>query len=148
MAVRKDLVFSMFMVALSIALAVQSFRFPADSAFFPRVLSILLLCLSALLLFRALRRPPGEAGAAGIRNIASQRKSTPILVFGSTALYVAAIPVLGFLAGTALFLFGSILFLHRRRPVLAVVYGLCFSAALYFLFHSVLKVSLPRGWLL
>jgi hypothetical protein len=149
MAARKDLVFSIFMVALSIALIVQSFRVPAESAFFPRVLSILLLSLSVLVLIRSLRQPPGEASAAGIRgNVFSLMKSPPILVFGSTVLYIVMVPVLGYLVSTAVFLFGSILFLYRRRPVLAAIYGICYAVAIYFLFHTVLGVTLPRGWLL
>ena len=149
MAARKDLVFSICMVVLSIVLAVQSFRYPSDSAFFPRVLSILLLLLSLLLLIRAFRQPPREVRTGGIREHAFiLMKSQPMLVFGSTALYIVMIPVLGFLAITALFLFGSILFLNRRRPVLAAIYGICYAATIYFLFHTVLKVTLPSGWLL
>lgn len=149
MTARKDLVFSIFMVALSIALAVQSFRFPSDSAFFPRVLSILLLSLSVLLLVRVFRQLPPEDRTDGIRgNAFNLMKSPPILVFGSTVLYVVVIPFLGFLVSTALFLFGSILFLNRRRPVLAAIYGICYAATIYFLFHTVLKVTLPSGWLL
>ncbi|MCX5825101.1 MAG: tripartite tricarboxylate transporter TctB family protein [Deltaproteobacteria bacterium] len=149
MAARKDLAFSICMVVLSIVLAVQSFRYPADSAFFPRVLSVLLLLLSLLLLFRAFRRPPKEDRTGGIRgNAFSLMKNQPVLVFGSTVLYVVMIPVLGFLVSTALFIFGSILFRDRRKLIVAAIYGICFSAALYFVFHAVLGVTLPRGWLL
>jgi len=149
MAARKDLVFSLCMMALSIVLAVQSFRYPSDSAFFPRVLSILLLLLSLLLLIRAVRQPPREDRTGGIRaNAVSMMRSTPMVVFGSAVLYIAVIPVLGFLVSTALFIFGSILFRDRRKLVVAAIYGICFPAAIYFVFHAVLGVSLPRGWLL
>ena len=149
MAARKDFAFSICMVVLSIVLAVQSFRYPADSAFFPRVLSILLLLLSLLLLIRAFWQPPREDRTGGIRgNSFSLMKSPQIVVFGSATLYIAVIPVLGFLVSTALFLFGSILFLDRRKLIVAAIYGICFSAAIYFVFHAVLGVTLPRGWLL
>jgi putative tricarboxylic transport membrane protein len=149
MAARKDLVFSICMVLLSIVLAVQSFRYPSDSAFFPRVLSILLLLLSLLLLIRAFRQPPREERTGIIRGDAfSLMKSTPMVVFGSATLYIAVIPVLGFLVSTALFLFGSILYFDRRKLIVAAIYSICFSAAIYFVFHAVLGVTLPRGWLL
>jgi hypothetical protein len=144
---RKDLVFGISMAALSIALAIQSFRYPADSAFFPRILSLLLLALSLVILIRALRRPKGEAGG-GPAGVSAFMKSPPVLVFGATVLYVVLIPFLGFLVSTALFLFGSILFLNRRRPVLAILCGIGYAAALYALFHTVLKVTLPAGWLM
>jgi len=148
MAARKDLVFSICMVVLSIVLAVQSFRYPADSALFPRVLSILLLLLSLLLLIRAFWQPPREDRIAGRGDVFSLMKSQPVLVFGSTVLYIVMIPVLGFLISTALFIFGSILFRDRRKLIAAAIYGICFSAAIYFVFQAVLGVTLPRGWLL
>ena len=122
MAARKDLACSICMVVLSTVLAVQSFRYPADSAFFPRVLSILLLLLSLLLLIRAFRQSPREDRTSGIRgNAFSLMKSQPMLVFGSTALYIVMIPVLGFLVSTALFIFGSILFRDRRKLIVAAI---------------------------
>ena len=149
MAPRKDLVFSICMVVVSIVLAVQSFRYPADSALFPRVLSILLLLLSLLLVIRVFRQPPSEDRTGGIRgNAFSLMKNQPMLVFGSTVLYVVMIPVLGFLVSTALFIFGSILFRDRRKLVVAAIYGICFPAVIYVVFQAVLGVTLPRGWLL
>lgn len=148
---RKDLLFGLCMAALSIALAVQSFRYPADSAFFPRILSLLLLALSLVIVIRSLRRPGAqkeEGVAGGSAGAAALMKSPPVLVFTATVLYVMAIPFLGFLVSTALFLFGSILFLNRRRPVLAILYGIGYAASLYALFHAVLKVTLPAGWLM
>jgi putative tricarboxylic transport membrane protein len=149
MAARREIAFSICMVALSSFLTFQSFRYPADSAFFPRVLSLLLLLLSLLLLTRAFRQSPREGRTGGTRgNAFSLINNQPILVFGSTTLYVVMIPILGFLVSTALFIFGSIVFRDRRRLVVAAIYGVCFSAALYFAFHAVLGVTLPRGWLL
>jgi putative tricarboxylic transport membrane protein len=112
-------------------------------------LSILLLLLSLVLVIRVFREPPSEDRTDGIRgNTFSLMKSQPVLVFGSTLLFIVMIPVLGFLVSTALFIFGSILFRDRRKLVVAAIYGICVSAAIYVVFQAVLGVTLPRGWLL
>lgn len=157
---RKDRLFAGGMLLLSLALTIQSFRYPAESAQFPRFLSVLLVFLSALMVIRVVRavrtgadrtRPDDphagrpQLSRPGLRTFLS---SPGVFVFASTALYVLAIQWLGFLAGSVGFMVTCALALGSRRWVLVFVWGLAFPAVLYLLFHSVLGLQLPAGWLM
>ncbi len=149
----KDRVFAVGMLFLSILLVVQSFRYPADSAQFPRFLSIVLLLLSALLIIRearaggrsALSRPVPAPGAPRLASIVF---SPTLFVFLATGLYVLAIQWLGFLSASVAVMLACPLVLGNRRWPGVLLWGLLFPSALYLLFHSVLGVQLPTGWLL
>ncbi len=146
----KDRVFAVGMLVLSILLAVQSFRYPAESAQFPRFLSMVLLLLSALLVIREARRgaPPSVAPEASRVGLAAMAASPTVLVFLITAAYILAIQWLGFLSGSVAFMLACPLVLGNRRWPGVLLWGLLFPVALYLLFHSVLGVQLPAGWLL
>ena len=149
MAERRDFFFGLCMVLLSSFLTIQSFRYPADSSLFPRFLAVLLLALSLLLFMRTLKqsrkvkvqRPPLKVSPEWL-------KSTPVRVFGATAAYIAMTSVLGFIVSTALFIFGVISFLDRKRWKTGLLYGVCYSLILYAAFRFVLGATLPSGWLI
>ena len=157
---RKDRLFAVGMLILSLGLAIQSFSYPAESAQFPRFLSVLLVLLSALLTIREVRAlraaaegapAPDEGAAAPPRagaRIGALLTSPETFVFASTALCVLAIQGLGFLAGSVAFMLACAFFLGNRRWVTVLAWGFAFPAALYLLFHSVLGLALPTGWLM
>jgi hypothetical protein len=156
-ASRKDRLFAGGMLLLSLVLLAQSFRYPAESAQFPRFLSVLLVLLSVLLVIRDLRAGNAQAGPNAVQAARPQRagfglgafvSSPGVFVFASTGLYVLAIQWLGFLAGTVCFMVTCALALGNRRWALVLVWGVAFPAALYLLFHSVLGLQLPAGWLM
>ena len=111
------------------------------SGFFPFWLGLVLAALSALLLVSAARRPdPGPAwlptghGAARL-----------VVVVIVTAAFIALLPVLGMVLGTALFL-GVLLRMlegHSWRATLGVAVGA--AAANWALFVLWLKVPFPVG---
>jgi putative tricarboxylic transport membrane protein len=149
MADRKNFIFSICMVLLSSYLTIQCFRYPLESALFPRFLAVLLLLLSLVLLIRALRQPR-QAGPKGPLFVIDSGflKNPPVQVFGIAAVYVVLISVLGFVVSTALFIFASVSFLDPKKRKFALVYGLCYSAILYVVFHYILGAALPEGWLI
>ncbi len=150
MAWSKDRVFAVGMLFLSVLLVVQSFRYPADSAQFPRFLSIVLLLLSALLTIRAARGGGRLAPAApplAATRPAGAAASPTLFVFLVTGLYILAIQWLGFLSASVAFMLACPIALGNRRWLGVVLWGLFFPVALYLLFHSLLRVHLPAGWL-
>lgn len=155
----RDRLFAIGTLVVSLLLVTQSFRYPAESAQFPRFLSVLLLVLSAMLVIREMRAgsgapppAPGEQEPAlasgrhsGLRGIAAGPEA---LVFASTGLYILAIQWVGFLAGSVAFMLACAAFLGNRRWLAMAAWGLLFPVALYLLFHSLLGVQLPSGWLI
>lgn len=111
------------------------------SGFFPFWLGLVLAALSALLLVSAARRPePGPAwlptGRGAVRLV---------VVVAVTAAFIALLPVLGMVLGTALFL-GVLLRMlegHSWRATLGVAVGA--AAANWALFVLWLKVPFPVG---
>jgi putative tricarboxylic transport membrane protein len=149
MADRKNFVFSICMVLLSSFLTIQCFRYPLESALFPRFLAVLLFLLSLVLLIRALRQPrqPGPNGPF-LWIDSRLLKNPPVQVFAVTAVYIALISVIGFVVSTVFFIFASVSFLDPQKRKFALLYGLCYSAILYVVFHFILGAALPAGWLI
>jgi hypothetical protein len=59
-----------------------------------------------------------------------------------------ALEWLGFMLGSALFLFGSIMFLHRRGILHTLMVTAGSLAAIYLVFEVVFAVVLPEGRIL
>ncbi|MFT5210549.1 MAG: putative tricarboxylic transport membrane protein [Flavobacterium sp.] len=69
-----------------------------------------------------------------------------LIFFASITLgYILIINQLGFLASSILFLFFSILVLHRQGPLLAILISVNALAVIYVVFRVVFKVILPEA---
>lgn len=66
---------------------------------------------------------------------------------GLTAVYLLALPALGFISATALFCAWVLAALGYRRPVQALAAGFLFAFALYGVFGALMHVTLPKGWI-
>lgn len=104
--------------------------------FFPLWLSGLLLVLGLFYLAAGLR---GKDSAERMPDARGFRKI--LFILGSMALYVLLLPLLGFVAASALFLF-ALLFRAYKPPVNAAV-SVGTSVFLYLLFAVFLGVKLP-----
>ena len=149
MAERKNLVFGLCMVLLSTSLIVQCFHYPLESALFPRFLAVILLLLSMVLLIRALRQSRKEGWKRPFLVISSRFFRSPsVQVFGVTAAYIALMSVLGFVVSTVIFIIASVSLLDRKKLKFAFLYGLCYPTILYVIFHFILRVTIPSGFLI
>lgn len=128
-------------------LPVRSLPNTPGPSFFPLVVTVVILALSAALLIQALaveRDPPASPceKAAGIRD----RRSAGFLLLVLLA-YVVLLPTLGFILATIpLFAVLMVLF-GERRPLLVAVGALAMAAILYGIFRHGFGVFLPRGLL-
>jgi hypothetical protein len=110
----------------------------------PIALVILLAGLAVVLLVTAILRPrPAEAGepargqAKGLARVAA--------MVAWIALYITALPQLGYMAASIAFLIGAaLLYGNRRWPVILIVAGLLPLALLLF-FERFMIVLLPDG---
>jgi hypothetical protein len=148
---RRERIFGAGMCVLSSALAIQAFRYPAESAHFPRFLSVLLLLLSILLVIRGVRAPRPERPTPEEHtprfSVAESLRSPAAFVFGASAIYLVTMQWLGFLASSILFMAACAGWLGHRRWPTGLVWGVAFPLGLYALFHGVLGLALPMGWL-
>ncbi|NME35511.1 MULTISPECIES: tripartite tricarboxylate transporter TctB family protein [Fusobacterium] len=112
--------------------------------FFPKVISIILFILSALIfIFKVIEDKKGETK----EKIEQSPKST-LLTIGVFAVYIFLIGRLGYLTSTILFSFVVISILKKNSLILKIVYSIIFPLGLYLLFTYAFKVSLPVGILI
>lgn len=118
-----------------------------EPSFFPWVIVVCLLLLSAALLIQGLRMPASEKPAAG------PRAPAPLYAAGLLVCvaYLALLPTLGFVAANIPFFAVLMLFFGERRPHWIVIASTVISLALFFLFREVFQIRLPvgilAGWL-
>jgi len=160
---RKDLYFAISMICISLYLMMKSFSYPADSSFFPRILSILLLALSLIILLKILRRRI-EGGLLkkhkeqtsiekfGMEKHKSRNgsiwKKPVIIVFLSLILYVGITPLIGFFMASILFMFVFLLLNGVRNWLVLLVISIVPATILYFAFSIFFHILFPTGYLI
>lgn len=111
----------------------------------PGLISVVLLLLSGLLMFRSRRLT-----VAGFGMSFSVERARGLLVFGLIVGYVAAIPLIGYPIATFLILFiFQTVFATRHDLKFIVIWGFGLSAILtvilYYLFAEFFFIPLPKG---
>lgn len=138
--------FTLALLALAVAYTMMAFdglaflsaRGRIGPGFFPRIVGVLLIvaCLYSLaidLRQHGWREPLGRSW----RIVAA--------VAALSGLLVAAIDVLGALAGMLLFMLLSLAVLNRERPWQTVLLGTLLPIAIFVLFRYGLKATMPDG---
>lgn len=116
-------------------------------ALFPTIVGWVMIALSGLAAFDAVRNPAVEAGTTEDEPLEPLNRHRIILfaAFGAASLiYVALAPVLGFLLTMPLIV-GGLAFLASGKPGRSALLGLGLTALLHIVFYQVLRVTLPWG---
>lgn len=138
-------IFSSAMIALGLYVILTARTFPEGTGgvlgpgFFPILLGILLIGLSALQLFNTRKE---KAVATAFLTESTKRVLLACLIIIG---YMAGIAILGFLISTPLFLFGIMWFFSVRKWSTLFISSIATTAVLYFVFLKFLSVSLPTG---
>ena len=114
-------------------------------AFFPRLIGVALVVLTAWSLVAEWRAPAGvgrEEGGAG-----ANWRAAGLLALLS-GLFVAALDVLGGLLSMVLFMAAALAVFNRGRTLQNALLALLLPAGLYLLFKVWLNAGVPRGMLL
>ena len=145
-----ELVFALILLVFSVAAFWQAYEISGFSGktepgVFPMVAAAIMVVSSLVILVSAARRAGPAADADGfLDTVMTPRHFVLIgLVFG----YVLLMPSLGFVASSALFLFGAFQFLWRRNPLLTLALTVFSLAIIYVVFREVFQVVLPQGTL-
>jgi len=118
---------------------------PLGSKAFPRLLAAGLF-VTAAMLFVEMLRGRKRGGAAPERQRAERGAYVVItLVVFWTALYFLTFESLGYIIATAIYLFVLMAYFNRGRLFVNAATSVLFCLGSYFLFTSLLDVSLTRG---
>lgn len=117
-------------------------------AFFPWVVMVVVLALSAALLIQALAMERGEAVPTSDEAATARDNRRPaLLVLGAFLAYIALLPTLGFILATVPFFAALMVLFGERRPLLVIAASLAMTAILYGVFRHGFGIFLPRGLL-
>lgn len=142
---RRDILSSIaFLLIFALALAMTA-SFPETARMFPRIICVLGLCYSLAILSRAaihLRR--GEEQSA--EGLSRRDLRNLIITLASGFLYVALIPVIGYMVTTFVFLAAFSFYLDRGyKKYCYLLFAGGFVLVLYLAFAVFLTIPLPRG---
>jgi putative tricarboxylic transport membrane protein len=138
-------IFSSAMIALGLYVIFTARTFPEGTGgvlgpgFFPILLGIMLIGLSALQLFNT-RKEKAET-TAFFTESTKRVLLACLIIIG----YMAGIAIFGFLISTPLFLLGIMWFFSVRKWKTLLISSIATTAILYFVFQKFLSVSLPTG---
>jgi len=141
------IVFGLVYGYLAWGLPVRSLPNTPGPSFFPLVVTVVILALSAALFMQgfAMERDP-PALQPDKSASPSSRRSAGLLLLVVLA-YIVLIPLLGFILATIPFFAVLMVLFGERRPVLVAIGALAMTAILYGVFRYGLDVFLPRGLL-
>lgn len=147
-----ELLFALGTVVFSVAAFWQSMLIsglegPSEPGVFPSLASAAMIVASLLVLRRTLAAaaPERTGPLAWLAAIVPPRLA---ILAAFVGLYIAAMPSLGFMAASAVFLFASFWLLWRRGPLWAAALTAGSLGVIWLVFREVFQVLLPRGTLL
>ena len=141
----KNLAIVIFVMILSILLAIASFGAGSPEAYlFPRIITSIMLLLSLLLLVFHFYEKNYQTETINIS------KLSPILIL--IIFFIFTGEYLGFYFSTSIiFLTISYIYFPEKKDVKKLLFflliGTCFMTTIYFLFSFLLKVQVPRFFL-
>ncbi len=150
----KDRVFASGTLILAAYLGYQAFSYPVESAFFPRVLSVLLGLLALLLIIRlSLRQRKERSVGKTIETDASTLSAewrairSAGMVFTSIIIYGLLLTLVNYELASIIYLAAMMLIFGFRRPVITGSISVGLTVLLYTIFFHLLGVSRPESLL-
>jgi len=146
-----ELVFALLIVVFSVAALWQSYNISGFSGkttpgVFPMIASGVMVISGVVVLMSATQLPAPPEGAPGF--LAEILTLRHMVVIGLVLAYVLLMPLIGFVASSAVFLFCSFQFLWRKNPLLMLALTGVTLVIIYVVFREVFQVVLPQGILL
>ena len=139
---KRDLVFSIISLLVSIFWSLFAFSYPKDSSSFPRILCIALILLSSVMLYKSLQM-----------NVDVHEIDKKIIIFSKKTIlfyllccsYVLALTKIGFYVASYFFVLGICIFLKYRNKMVILVWPAILCLLLYLVFSCFLRVPTPEG---
>lgn len=140
-------------IAVSIVFFIISLSFPPGSngavgpGYFPRIMCVLVIFLSVLeLILSRGEKIPEELKELGLFKKENMRVWATM---GTTLVYIICIKEIGFIVSSVVFMLGMNVYykVYEKHKILSVLLPFIVVAVLYFVFHNLLHVNLPKGLL-
>ena len=135
--------------------AISGFTGLSTAGVFPMLASATMIAAALCILIQSLRHPgevefgtpdPEESSTKGFfQSIFPLRIVIVVIMIAG---YVIAMPILGFLLSSAVYLFLSFSYLWRKSFVVSLLVTLVSVASVYLIFRKLFQVVLPKGTLL
>lgn len=146
-------IISCIFIAISVWFFVISLSFPPGSngavgpGYFPRIMCMLVIFLSVLQL--VLSRNIVETKEQADLGLFKKENLRVWLTMGIVLVYIICIKAIGFIVSSIVFQFGLNTYykVHEKYKILYVILPFIVVAVLYFIFHNLLHVNLPKGLL-
>jgi putative tricarboxylic transport membrane protein len=162
--VNKDIVASAFLILFSAVMYAASNNImkltvsKVGADFAPKLVAIGIFILSVFYLINSIKQLKGSSGGETGEleqeddgDQKEKKKISPLSVFatvGLLVLYVALLPIIGFLITTVVYLFAQMYLLadkkERKIPIF-IVTSVVTSVVVYFIFKSIFFLMLPAG---
>jgi len=147
---RQNIIAAVILIVLALVYGALTAQLPArtlpntpDPSFFPWINTVIILTLSVWLLVRGLRQPRPESTTDEGR----ERRRLAVWALGAFVVYLAFMPLLGFILATLPFFAVMMVLYGERRPLWIGGGTVCVTVVLYVLFRHGFGVFLPRGLL-
>ncbi|HLO12920.1 MAG TPA: tripartite tricarboxylate transporter TctB family protein [Pseudoneobacillus sp.] len=112
------------------------------AAYFPKMLSFILIGLSILLFIQSLREPKSEQSDSSSQT--NNWKKTFLGIVG-TIVYTFIFHYIGFYIATILFLFAMMWMLGFKKIVVSIILSIGITLFIYVVFEMLLQVPIPKG---
>ena len=117
-----------------------TYYYPRETMSFPR---FLLYCFGILALFLLLF--PGKKKEYDYKELFASEKSITLI---AAVIYVSLLHVIGFFVTSFLFIFLYVYFFERRALRKSILIAAACASGTYIVFHKLLSVSFPEGFLM
>jgi putative tricarboxylic transport membrane protein len=111
-------------------------------AFFPYMLSAIMMGLSLLLILESRRSAPASLFSIRFDSQAAYRTGLLLLIL---VIFALMLTTLGFALGSMLFMLAAQLLLGERKFLPLILFTLAVPWAMYFVFGKLFKIPLPTG---
>jgi len=146
--------FSLLLVVFSVtafwhSYAISGFTGLSTAGVFPMLASATMVVAAVCILWQNLRQPP-EIHPDGVESRGFFNTVLPLRLVIVVLLitgYVFAMPILGFLLASAIFLFLSFSYLWRKSLTISILITLVSVVSVYLIFRKLFQVVLPNGTL-
>jgi hypothetical protein len=146
----REKITGVFLYGLGLAVFLKSLTYPLGTlrkpggGFLPLIASVLLMGLSAQLTLQAFRGREVDKSSESPFFPEKEAPRRILLGFAGLLAYRYLLPVIGFAASTAVFIFFLSRFLGRYSWVVSAVFAVITAVVSYYLFEAWLKIPMPR----
>ena len=147
-----ELIFSVVLLVFAVtafnqSYAISGFSGKATPGVFPMLASATMIIAAIVILIDVVRKAPVQPNVAA-RFIAEVTPLTHIIVIGLVVLYVVAMPYIGFILSSGLFLMAAFQYLWKKNLFITLGLTIATLVAVYVIFRELFQVVLPQGlWL-